>query len=208
MTPPDDDSGALPPYIIEHARSGRSKCKSCRKTIAKDALRLGVLVEGPYGEGHMWHHLECAGGKLLPKVEEAYRDEAWKFAKQPPAVEDLPTLESLRELGAAAEAERVEKEKNKRQIPYAELAPSDRSKCKQSGEPIPKGAARIVLGKQAVFGNQTRTSAFAVLPEHVAAALDDPEIVNDPLTLVDELRANSKLQPEELERAIAAIGEL
>lgn len=208
MTPPDDDPAPLPPYVIEHARSGRSKCKTCRKTIDKDALRLGVLVEGPFGEGHLWHHLECAAGRMLAKVEEAYRTEAWNAAKSPPDVDALPDLDALRALAEEAEAERAEKEKNKKVIPYAEVAPSDRSKCKQSGEPIPKGAVRIVLGKQAQFGNQTRTAPFAVLPEHVAAALEDPEIATAPDTLLAELRANSRIDAEQLEAAIAAIGAL
>ncbi|QDU68169.1 hypothetical protein [Engelhardtia mirabilis] len=208
MTPPDEEPAPLPPYVIENARSGRSKCKTCRKTIDKDALRLGVLVEGPFGEGHMWHHLTCAAGALLPKVEQAYEREAWNAAKVPPDPADLPTLESLRELGAAAQAARAEKEANKLVIPYAEIAPSDRSKCKQSGDPIPKGAVRIVLGKSAQFGNQTRTSAFAVLPQHVGDALADEEIATEAVGLAEQLRANSRIDRELLEAAIVEIGEL
>ena len=31
----------LPPYVIEGARSSRSKCKTCRRSIDKGALRIG-----------------------------------------------------------------------------------------------------------------------------------------------------------------------
>lgn len=208
MVPDEEEPEDLPPYIIENARSGRSKCKTCRKTIPKDELRLGVLVEGPFGAGHMWHHLNCAAGRWMPKVEEAYEAEAWTAAKVPPSVDDLPDLASLRELAVKGEAERAAKEKDKKVLPYAEIAPSDRSKCKQSGEPIPKGSVRIVLGKEAQFGNQTRTSPYAVLPEHVDAALAEEDIATDPHTLVDALRANSKIDAEALEEALGRIGDV
>lgn len=206
MVPPDENE-EQPEYLIENARSGRSKCKNCRKTIAKDDLRMGVLVEGPYGLGYMWYHLVCSAAAHMDKVEEAYGAKAWEAAKVPPDPEDLPDLATLREHAVEAEREREEKERNKKVIPYAEVAPSGRSKCKQSGEAIPKGAVRIVLGKEATFGSQTRTSAHAVLPEHVWASLEDPEIVTDPHTLIDELRANSRIEEAVLEEALAAIGE-
>ena len=41
------DNEQLADYVIEGARSGRSRCKTCRRTIAKDALRIGVLIDGP-----------------------------------------------------------------------------------------------------------------------------------------------------------------
>jgi hypothetical protein len=210
MIPPEEGAQPeeLPDTLIEHARSGRSKCKGCRKLIEKGDLRLGVLVEGPYGMGHMWYHLICAAGSTMPKVEEAYASSAWEHAKVPADPSALPDLETLRGHAAKAAAAREEKAKNRKTIPYAELAPSGLSKCKQSGESIPKGAVRIVLGKQARFGNQTRTTPFAVLPEFVPAALLDPEIDTAPEDLVEQLRANSKLEPAILEQAIAAIGEL
>ena len=86
----------LPPYVIEGARSSRSKCKSCRKKIEKGILRLGILIEGPYGIGYLWHHLTCAAKRRLDDVEEAYDREAWKEAKELP--EDIPDIASLREL--------------------------------------------------------------------------------------------------------------
>jgi len=72
-----------PPYVIEGARSSRARCKTCRKKIAKGGLRLGVLVVGPFGPGYMWHHLNCAAGRLYEKLEEAYRLEAWREATPP-----------------------------------------------------------------------------------------------------------------------------
>ncbi|MFT5291827.1 MAG: hypothetical protein ACI8QS_002909 [Planctomycetota bacterium] len=208
MAPTDEQEQELPSTIIEHARSGRAKCKGCRKVIQKDELRLGVMVEGPFGQGHMWYHLECSAGHVMEKLEEAYKTESWKEAKSPPDPKDLPDLDFFRSLANKAEEKRAEKAQNKKVIPYAEIAPSDRSKCKQSGEPIPKGAVRIVLGKEAQFGNQVRISPFAVLPQYVASALNDPEIGTQAEGLFEQLLANSKIEQEQLDEAIVEIGEL
>ena len=73
--PPADTSAAsdpaesLPPLVIEGARSSRSKCKGCRRAIQKDTLRLGILFEGPYGTGYLWHHLTCAARKRPDELE-------------------------------------------------------------------------------------------------------------------------------------------
>lgn len=208
MAPTEEQEQELPSTIIEYARSGRAKCKGCRKAIKKDDLRLGVMVEGPFGQGHMWYHLECSAGHIMEKLEEAYETEAWKEAKSPPDPKDLPSLDFLRTLADKAEEQRAEKAKNKKVIPYAEIAPSNRSKCKQSGEPIPKGAVRIVLGKEAQFGSQVRISPFAVLPQFVTSALNDPEIGTQAEDLFEQLQANSKIEQEQLDEAIAEIGEL
>ncbi len=100
------------PYVIEGARSSRAKCKTCRKTIDKGVLRLGVLIEGPYGIGYLWHHLTCAAKRRLEDVEEAYATEAWKAAKEPP--ENLPTIEELRKVSEEAE----EKRQSRPKFPY------------------------------------------------------------------------------------------
>ena len=77
---PEPAEPELPPFVIEGARSSRSKCKACRRKIDKGALRIGILIEGPYGTGYMWHHIKCAARRHLHRVEEAYELEAWKEA--------------------------------------------------------------------------------------------------------------------------------
>jgi hypothetical protein len=46
---------------IELSPSGRSKCRACQRNLDKGALRLGVMVPNPFGEGETTHfyHLEC-----------------------------------------------------------------------------------------------------------------------------------------------------
>ena len=33
------------PFKAEYAKSGRASCKSCRSAIAKDTLRLAIMVQ-------------------------------------------------------------------------------------------------------------------------------------------------------------------
>jgi len=192
---------AKPIYVIEGARSARARCKSCRKKIAKGALRLGVLVVGPFGPGYMWHHLNCAAGRLYDKLEEAYRLEAWRAAAEKP---NVPSLESLRAFKERA----AERKANRKYPPYAEQAPSGRSSCKHCGESIEKGAWRVVLGREVQFGSQVRTTPINVLPAHVVEVLQEPDCTSNISDLQSGLKENSGLSTAELTEVLQAIGPL
>jgi len=192
----------LPPYVIEGARSGRSGCKTCRRKIEKDTLRLGILIEGPYGTGYMWHHLKCSARRHFDRLEEAYELEAWKEAKVEP--QNLPALEELKKLHEDAEV----KKKERRALPYIELAPSGRSKCKQCSEPIEKEAPRVVLGREVEFGRQIRTTPINVHPRCVAAEVQAPDCAHDPAELLSQLRANSPDLASRMEDITEEIGAL
>lgn len=199
---PQPEEETQPPYMIEGARSARSKCKICRKKIDKDVLRLGTLIEGPFGTGYVWEHLRCAAKRAFEKVEEAYAAEAWNHAKEPP---EVPALEELAKLREEAEQKRAER----RELPYAEVAPSGRSRCKHCGEPIPKDELRVVLAQEVVFGSQTRTASINVLPEHVAEALRAPDSGTAPEGLAEALRENSRgLDEAQLDALVERIGPL
>ncbi|KAG5666647.1 hypothetical protein PVAND_014663 [Polypedilum vanderplanki] len=49
------------PYKTEYAKSGRAKCRKCRKILKKGELRLGVWVESNFFDGKtcQWYHLSC-----------------------------------------------------------------------------------------------------------------------------------------------------
>ena len=193
----------LAPYVIEGARSSRSKCKTCRKKIDKDVLRIGVLIEGPYGIGYLWHHLTCAAKRRLDDVEEAYAAEAWKAAKIVP--ESVPPIEELRKLHDEAE----EKRQSRQRIPYAELDPSGRAKCKECGEVMEKGSVRIVLGREVEFGTQFRTMPIHVHPACVAVAIEREDCNTEAAGFADAIRANSQgLSEEQIASAIELVGEL
>ncbi len=189
----------LPPYRLEGARSARSSCKGCRKKIDKGVLRLGVLIEGPFGSGYLWFHLKCAAKRRIEDVEAAYVERAWDEGVE------VPELESLRKIAA----ENAEEKKTRKLAPYVEVAPSGRSKCKHCSETIEQGAPRVVLLRAVEFGNQVRNGPIAVHPACVAAALEAPDSATEAPGLVAALRENSTdIDPKVLERAISELGSL
>jgi hypothetical protein len=193
----------LPLYVIEGARSSRSRCKVCRRAISKDTLRLGVLIEGPYGTGYLWHHLTCAARRKLENVEEAYELEAWNEAKTPP--DKVPSLDELRRVSKEAD----ERKKQRKQIPYAEPAPSGRAKCKHCEQTVDKGSVRVVLGRGVYFGSQIRTAPINVHPRCVAAELKSEDCTTEIEGFEAALRTNSAdLSADVLDSLIAGIGQL
>jgi hypothetical protein len=193
----------LPAYVIEGARSGRSRCKTCRRKIDKGAVRIGMLIEGPYGTGYLWHHLRCAARRRFEQVEEAYAAEAWNEAKDPP--KKLPSLEDLRKHVEELAARREQK----REIPHVQIDPSGRARCKHCGEPLDKGRLRVVLGRDIEFGGQVRTGPINVHPRCVAAELREDHCPTPAEGLAEALRANSPdLTAEQLDEVLAEIGEL
>jgi len=201
--PPAPAEPELAPYMIEGARSSRSKCKSCRKKIEKGVLRLGVLIEGPYGIGYLWHHLTCAAKRRLDDVEAAYEREAWKEAKETP--EDVPSIEEMRKLNEEAEEKREERKK----IPFAEVDPSGRAKCKQCGEVMEKGSLRVVLGREIEFGSQYRTMPIHVHIACVAGEIEKVDCSTQSEGFEHSLRQNSRgLTEEQIESVLKDIGEL
>ncbi len=189
----------LAPYKIEEARSSRSRCRTCRRKIDKGKLRLGVLLEGPYGTGYLWHHLTCAAKRRADDVEAAYEERAWE-----PDLE-VPPIEELRKLREKAE----EAKKNKIDPPYAERAPSDRSKCKHCDEKIEKGAYRVVLLREIRFGNQVRGMPINVHPRCVAAELRAEDCLVELEGFEEAVRTNTpNFGDEDAVELFAQIGEL
>ncbi len=200
--PPGDESAEkLPPSVMEAARSNRSKCKTCRKAIEKGVLRIGFLVESDfYGPGYLWHHLTCAAKRQLEKVEEAYEQEAWKNAKQPP--EKWPPIEELRALQQKAAEEKAQR----KTFPYVEVDPSGRASCKMCSKPIEKGSLRVVLAKEVSFGSQVRSSPFTLHPRCTVPAFDQPDVVTEREDLRGQLLRNSGLEAAQIDAVVAEIG--
>lgn len=193
----------LPTYVIEGARSSRSRCKTCRRKIDKGALRLGILIEGPYGIGYMWHHLNCAARRQFDRVLEAYEQEAWLNAKEAP--NNLPGIETL-ELQQQKDEER---RKSKRDIPYVEIDPSGRAKCKHCDGTMEKGSVRVVLGRGVYFGSQVRVAPITVHPRCVVGELEKEDCETEAPGLIGALRANSDEFDDVLfATTVSEIGEL
>ena len=189
----------LAPFKIESARSSRSKCRTCRRKIDKDVLRLGILLEGPYGTGYLWHHLTCAARRRLDDVEAAYAEESWEAGVKVPAIEELRKLKEKSD----------EKKANKKEAPFVERAPTGRSKCKNCGEAIAQGAWRVALLREVQFGNQVRANPINVHTQCVSAEIRAEDCVTEIDGFADAVKANSRnLTPAEVEEALTAVGPL
>jgi hypothetical protein len=198
---PQGTEEKLPPYVIEGARSSRSRCKTCRRKINKGTPRIGMLIEGPFGTGYLWHHINCAARRQFERVEEAYRLEAWNEAKEP--LEKVPDLAELAKMRSEAD----EKKSQRKELPYAEPAPTGRAKCKSCGETIEKDSLRVTLGRLVEFGNQVRTTPINVHPRCVVAEIDAEDCGTEREGFNAALRANSgDVAAERIDAVIAEIG--
>jgi ribosomal protein L37AE/L43A len=122
------------PHVIEHAKTGRAKCRGCGQPIAAGALRLGERVPNPFsddgGETTLWYHVACAAF-MRP---EAFL-ETIAVAAEP--IDGRDMLEHEAGLGVAH-----------RRLPratVAERASTGRATCRHCKTPIEKGSWRIAL---------------------------------------------------------------
>jgi poly [ADP-ribose] polymerase len=176
--------------VIEEAKSGRASCRTCRKSIAKGELRLGVETQTQFSDtpSMQWHHLLCAATKLPDELKAAL-------------AEFSGTVPNRAEIDAALEQAVRKAAAKPAAFPYADHAPTGRAKCMQCGEPIEKAALRVAVERELeVAGNATRGAGYlhprcvAENLENVGGSLDE---------MIEGLRANSRLPEDELDGVIA-----
>jgi len=147
-------------HTIETAKSGRAKCRKCKKPIDKGELRFGEEIENAFADdgrmSYRWYHLACGAGACplgLNQALGAYEGE----------VENRDELDKI-----IASAKKKQKPKD---YPYGELAPSGRSTCLACGEKIGKGDFRVAIEREVDTGSFVTTGAgylhAACAPEHI-----------------------------------------
>jgi hypothetical protein len=129
-------------HVFELAPSGRSKCRGCGKTIARDELRFGERLPNPFAEGELtvWFHPSCAAYKRPEALLQALGE----------TLENVPDREQLERAASSGLAHR-----RLPRIDGAERAPSGQAKCRHCREPIARGEWRIRLA----FWEEGRFSA-------------------------------------------------
>jgi poly [ADP-ribose] polymerase len=165
-------------HLIEVAKSGRARCRGCRQTIAKDELRYGEEAANQFGDGAamQWLHLLCAAKKHPREMKEA-------MAAFTGEIPNLAEVEKLLE----------EASSTLKTYPYAEWAPTGRSRCLQCREPIDKDTLRIAVEREVEMGGIARASAGYLHPQCAGEYAKDE-------SLADKLKQNStSLKPEELD---------
>ena len=171
--------------VIEVAKTGRARCRSCRKTIDKGALRFGEEQPSAFTEGVQmaWSHLACAARKRPAQVREALS----RFEGEVPGRDEVEKLLSEADEDVVAH-------------PHAERAPTGRSKCLHWEEPISKDALRVAVEREVDVAGMTRTSAGYLHPR----CAQEYTGTNDLLALL--LKNSRKLgdaDREELTRALS-----
>ncbi|CAN5353730.1 hypothetical protein BH24PSE2_BH24PSE2_20000 [soil metagenome] len=180
------------PHVIEHASSGRAKCRGCDTKIGKGELRFGERQPNAFGEGEMtlWFHLPCAAHKrpepFLAMLELLGSDETADLTASDLTV--ARALEPIAEFGIAYR--RVPR------IDSVSRAPTGRARCRHCRELIEKSSWRIGL----VFFEENRFEPSGFIHARCADAYFGTT------DLLDRLRHfNPALDPGELREIEAVI---
>ena len=170
--------------VIEVAKTGRARCRSCQKPIEKGALRFGEEQPSSFGEGMQmsWHHLVCAAHKRPVPLRAALG----RFEGEVPDREEIDRILSQPpEKGAA--------------YPYAERAPTGRSKCQQCEQPIEKGTLRVAIEREIETpGGMPRRGAGYLHPSCAIENTGQPD-------LMTTLKQNSSLSEPDLTELARAL---
>uniref|UniRef100_A0A6Q2XBH0 Poly [ADP-ribose] polymerase n=1 Tax=Esox lucius TaxID=8010 RepID=A0A6Q2XBH0_ESOLU len=126
-------------YKAEYAKSGRASCKKCKENIAKDSLRMAIMVQSPMFDGKVphWHHFSCfwlRAAAQSPGDIAGFSDLRW---------EDQEKVKKAIETGGAAGGQggaKGEKTLNDFGVEYAK---SNRSTCKGCEQKIEKDQIRV-----------------------------------------------------------------
>ncbi|KAL1202428.1 Polynucleotide 3'-phosphatase ZDP [Cardamine amara subsp. amara] len=151
------------PIVAEYAKSNRSSCKSCSKTIAVKSLRLGLISKGPGGfDMTRWHHFDCfpTDSESIASVEDIQglsalekddQDALAKLVEQcgEPAKEQLDEKEKEIKEPASNEisGKKIKETKGSSDSSkvIAEYAKSSRSSCKKCSQTIASKELRLGL---------------------------------------------------------------
>jgi hypothetical protein len=179
--------------VIEEAKSGRASCRTCKKAIAKGELRFGEEAANAFGDtpSMRWHHLGCAAERL-PAELKAVLDQ------HPGEVPDRAALDKIMTDSLAKGRAKPGG------FPYADKAPTGRARCMQCQEAIEKDSLRVAVEREIDTGAMVTRGAGYMHPRCVVAHVDASG--GDKAALVAGVRANSRLQPADLDSVIAQIG--
>ncbi|XP_048549512.1 poly [ADP-ribose] polymerase 1 [Triticum urartu] len=136
---------AAPPpkaWKAEYAKSGRSSCKSCKSPIAKDALRLGKMVQATQFDGFMpmWNHAKCILNKKnqIKSVDDVEGIDALRWDDQEKIRNYAANSSTTSTATATASSTAAIPDKC-----AIEVAQSARSSCRRCSVKIAKGTVRV-----------------------------------------------------------------
>uniref|UniRef100_A0A8C1I5X5 Poly [ADP-ribose] polymerase n=1 Tax=Cyprinus carpio TaxID=7962 RepID=A0A8C1I5X5_CYPCA len=128
-------------YKAEYAKSGRASCKKCKENIAKDSLRMAIMVQSPMFDGKVphWHHFSCfwlRAAVQSPSDISGFTDLRW---------DDQEKVKKAIESGGATGGEQKGAAKGEKTLNdfAVEYAKSNRSTCKGCEQKIEKDHIRV-----------------------------------------------------------------
>uniref|UniRef100_A0A8D0DDF5 Poly [ADP-ribose] polymerase n=1 Tax=Sander lucioperca TaxID=283035 RepID=A0A8D0DDF5_SANLU len=130
-------------YKAEYAKSGRASCKKCKENIAKDSLRMAIMVQSPMFDGKVphWHHFSCfwlrAAAQSTADIA-GYSDLRWD--DQEKVKKAIETGGATGGKGDQKSGAKGEKTLNDFAVEYAK---SNRSTCKGCDQKIEKDQIRV-----------------------------------------------------------------
>ncbi|XP_010552122.1 PREDICTED: polynucleotide 3'-phosphatase ZDP isoform X2 [Tarenaya hassleriana] len=195
------------PITAEYAKSNRSTCKSCSKTITMKTLRLGLITKGPGGiDMTRWHHLDCfpTDSESVASAEDVQgfsslekddQDAVTKLIEQcgEPAKEKQVDEKGVENEQTAPDDKSKQKIKEKVGSPspsakiIAEYAKSNRSSCKKCSQTIAAKTLRLGLVTRDFRGFETTKWHH----------LDCFPIDSDPINSAESISGFSSLQNDE-----------
>jgi hypothetical protein len=178
--------------VIEEAKSGRASCRTCKKSIAKGELRLGVAAQTQFSDqpSMQWHHLLCAAQKLPAELADALAGYTG-------------TVPNRAEIDAAMADARKKGHAKPGGFPYLDRAPTSRAHCIQCREAITKDSFRVAVERQIDTGAMVTAGAGYLHPKCVAAYLETAGGSLDDTR--EGLRANSRIDAGDLETVLGEI---
>ncbi|XP_062857542.1 poly [ADP-ribose] polymerase 1 [Trichomycterus rosablanca] len=130
-------------YKAEYAKSGRASCKKCKENIAKDSLRMAIMVQSPMFDGKVphWHHFSCfwlQAAVQTPSDISGFSDLRWD--DQEKVKKAIETGEAVGGKSDKKGAAKGVKTLNDFAVEYAK---SNRSTCKGCEQKIEKDQIRV-----------------------------------------------------------------
>lgn len=179
-------------HIVEAAKSGRARCRSCGEGILKGEVRFGEEVPNAFSESggttFHWHHVRCAAKKKPSQLLEAL----------PSFAGAIPDREEIERTAA----ENAAKQKPTT-FPYAEHAPSARSHCGECHKTIEKGALRVAVQREP---DGPALGIMPPTPRYYHTLCARSVLPGDPEKIAADIRRNSRgLTQPDVDDLLAAL---
>jgi hypothetical protein len=169
-------------HVVEAAKSGRARCRTCGEGILKGDFRFGEEVPNAFSESggttFHWHHLRCAAKKKPYQLAEALET----FPEAIPEREEIDRLI----------AENAPKQKPT-SFPYAERASTGRARCGECRKMIDKGELRVALQREP---DGPQLLIMPATPRYYHAACARAALEGEPEAIVARIQKNSRGLPQ------------